>query len=57
MHNDYLQPTYKAAPRERIIRADAIKETFAASGVALTNSGRYVDLDRVQHPTPAPRAL
>ncbi len=47
--------SYKDTTRERTIRADAVKETFAASGMVLTTSGRYADANRVQHAVPAPR--
>lgn len=60
MFNDFRQKadgSYKDLPRERNIRADAIKETFAAARVALTTSGRYVDLDNVQSASHAPRPL
>jgi hypothetical protein len=58
MRSEYTQQSsgiYKDASPEKNIRADAVKEIFMASGVALTKSGRYVDLKHVEHLAPTPR--
>ncbi|HEU4839213.1 MAG TPA: hypothetical protein VFS88_07370 [Micavibrio sp.] len=59
MSNEYTQQSsgiYKdSSPRKNIIRADAVTKVFRDSGVALTSSGRYVDLDRVPYAAPTPR--
>lgn len=58
MRHEYTQQSsgiYKDASPERIVPSNTIKEVFPASGVAVTKSGRYVDLRHVEHLAPTPR--